>query len=119
MKKSDLRTGMMLKMANGEYTVVYKNTCFNDDFVSSHTLGCSDWASFNDFDDDLNYLHGDDWHVMEVLKPDGQYKAGTADRSFYTSIWQRPTTHQITIDGKSIEISEESFQKLKRTLVEN
>jgi len=114
MKKSDLRTGMIVEWQDGTKLVVFRDVPNLENCI----VAGSTWMPLFKYEDDLTNKDYPHVNINKVYQPSKECALGKYDQSLYDIIWKRSTTRQITIDGKTIDISEESFQALKRTLME-
>lgn len=106
MKKSDLRTGMLVTLRNKESYYVLLNTglCAGQQDILAHNVGDeTGWLSLCNYADDLTYHDDPDgifpstpeqdrwWDIMEIaIAP----SAGTiCNRKGYRSAWTREETH--------------------------
>ena len=92
MKKSDLKTGMIVKYRSGNYRTVFKDTAFDCDFLAGG-------GTFNDlchYDDNLLNDKQRCLDIMEIYSPSSK-----ADiMRFYNlgkTIWTRHETKKLTV----------------------
>ena len=118
MNKSELKTGMVVELRNGDRYLVFKDASYMFDSHSDDIMVCIDkpnnWFSFNDsYNENLKYEYDSDdacYDIMKVYKvyhpyniiahegfmseydiknPDGKY-------SELTLLWERPTAKQMS-----------------------
>lgn len=69
MKKSDLKTGMIITMNNGKEYMVYKDV--DTDWATGDILfacdGSHDWISLDNYNPDM-ITHNIDWDIVKVTK---------------------------------------------------
>lgn len=117
MKKSDLKTGMILEHRSGQTSVVFLDNVYGKDAI---VFSDSSWTDINDFDDSFNWTflsrglpreHGVD--VMKIYKPDLPTGFLTRESKFGSMqvLWERKEEKPIvTLDG--VDYSESTLRSL-------
>ena len=69
MKKSDLKTGMIITMNNGKEYMVYKDvdTFWATGDILFATNGSNDWISLDEYGENLT-THNVEWNIVRVVK---------------------------------------------------
>ena len=103
MKKEDLKTGMIIKKDTG-YFMVFKDTQHRDFYVGK----TGEWDNIS------NFCWGDVEAVYYLAYPyqTPDFFQQNIKEVSLKLLWQRKRT--IQIDGKEIELSEESYQNIKK-----
>lgn len=108
MKKSDLKTGMVVENKKGELSLVMRDTEVGDIFAGS---GCDNefWCPFRSFDESLNNKDTGRYDIVKVYSVNNVCNISAAKVSSNNRelIWEREET--VEIDGK--EYSESTVKK--------
>lgn len=100
MKKSELKTGMVVETRRGELATVMKNNCFGEDCI---VFSENNQTELNDFDEDtlewykgtvyrntLNPKHAKSLDIMKVYLPRNPAKSFSRDINEMELIWEGP-----------------------------
>lgn len=114
MKKSDLKTGMIIESRKGEKALVVKDNCYGEDAIIYNK---SDWTQLDSFSDDLKF-YGDDEErtqfsksvdIVKVFMPN--LPTAFLDKEDMKLIWTRKEEKPIVkLDG--VEYSESTLRSL-------
>jgi len=111
MKKSDLKTGMLVEKRNGTKSLVLKDTEKGDILISK-----DGWCELDDYDENLkfglqSFSHMD---IMKVYELDLQYKAATRYWDEYDKVlWERKEKEKPTLTDAEKAILESLDKKYK------
>jgi hypothetical protein len=112
MKKSDLKSGMIIERRNGDKGMVLLNTSKGDIIGGGGGSGYKTWGGLDNYNDDLTYnscgIHGYD--IVKIYDADCNMGFGSFGTDYLNLIWTRPvepielTMEQIA-DKFNIEVS--------------
>jgi hypothetical protein len=113
MKKSDLRTGMLVKTREGNFALVMLNTEYEDCLVSDGGSNDRTWSMLDNYNEDLqksDYV-GD---IVEVYSS----KFSNKDRGSFSTlhrslIWKRKETVQVKLNSEYTAEVDRSSQTVK------
>jgi len=100
MKKSDLKSGMIVELGNGNKFLVLKDACFNNcknNFVGVSIIGDYDWLDLNGCynEDMLNKLvESNNYNIMKVYSSSRIDSFLTLGMSLMELIWEREDKKQ-------------------------
>jgi hypothetical protein len=104
MKKSELKSGMLVILAKGDRAIVMKDTP-NGDVLTSGVLPNNEeitatWCPLNKFNDDLTYINDDDCDIVEVYGYSTNMNATSLSTRDRTLLWKRyePVFLKLTSD---------------------
>jgi hypothetical protein len=106
MKKSDLKTGMLVKTRGGSYGLVMINTASGKDCIVSNGEGDDkSWFPLTSLEEDLKYSKGkysdnSDSDIVEVWGWSSNMKAASLSTEGRDLLWKR-------IDNKTISLNDE------------
>lgn len=92
MKKSDLKTGMIVKYRSGNYRTVFKDTAFDCDFLAGG-------GTFNDlchYDDNLLNDKQRSLDIMEIYSPSSKVDIMRC-HNLGKTIWTRHEAKKLTV----------------------
>ena len=96
MEKKDLKTGMICKLREGSESLRIV-------FLPHGLIAFDDQEEFKYIEDDLtNSYNGSEYDIMKVYD------------SEMNLLWEREETHVISVDGKDIELSHDSYLEFKK-----
>lgn len=97
MTKSELKTGMVLIMKNGDICMVFKDV--DTEWAKGDVIveiNANDWESFDNYNENLK--HNDhccsDWDIMKIYKQ--RYAGGLRGKADYGNehlLWERPKSY--------------------------
>jgi len=94
MKKSDLKTGMVVEVKGDNYTVMLDY--FEGENILSANYSDNDWLGLNEYREDLTHDIYSKWDIVRVFKP--TYKGILNERNGLELIWERNETPEYTIE---------------------
>jgi hypothetical protein len=104
MKKSELKSGMLVILAKGDRAIVMKDTP-NGDVLTTGVLPNNEevaatWCPLNKFKDDLTYINDDEYDIVEVYGYSSNRMATSLSKSNRTLLWKRdePIELKLTSD---------------------
>lgn len=107
MKKSDLKTGMVVELRNGAKYMVLLNTPFGDVLVRNRW-----WVTLDNFN--FNLLHcAHDFDILRIYRPEEVYQIGFECWGDMKMMWERGEPKKMTLAdvedalGYPVEIVEE------------
>jgi len=111
MKKSELKSGMVLETRNGRRYVIYM-----DVDVAARTGGMG-WMRISQWNEDLT-SSGRDYDVVAAYRPKYEYRYGSTAPLHLTKVWTRESEIKITVEvnGERVPLStlsDETIQKIK------
>jgi len=125
MGKSDLKIGVHLcKYRIGDWVMIYQGKyegVKQNAFVHKN----STYMPFEHYTQNLKKINNNkDYDIVEIKETEHptdiiKWFQGRTDIYNFETIWTEKQTHTITIDGKDIEISKESYNNLKKHFNEN
>ena len=108
MKKSNLRTGMVITTREGKKAIVLLNTWKFGDVVQ-YFPGHGGWNSLLYWNEDLTSIE-----YSDIVRVEGSEHPAIDAPLF--DIWTRPTMHTIRLDdGPAAELSEKTYESMKRS----
>ena len=119
MKKSDLKTGMLVKIRSGEIGLVALDNCCNEDAI---IFSGDYWTDLNGFNEDLFWHHHDPNRssfaetvdIMVVYKPN--LPPGFLSRRNLEVLWRRAPEKTFELDG--ITYSESTLRSIiKKSII--
>ncbi len=112
MRKSQLRTGMVVKLKNGGLYRVLLDTPAGDLFVNG-----DGHMELHNFNDDLCNQNSSTFNIMEIHSGDHAYQFRSTRLVGYDCIAKRDTRPSITLaNGKKIQISQESYDNIVHSI---
>ena len=103
MKKSDLKTGMVIKDRDGKVGIVLLGTT-NGDIIGGNqekvegVHGGTCWKPLSVFDEDLKYSGDFKSDVMEIYNAVSNVSFGTININKLSQIWKRSEFVELTMD---------------------
>ena len=104
MKKSELKSGMLVVLAKGDRGIVMKDTP-NGDVLTTGVLPSNEevaatWCPLNKFNDDLTYINDDECDIVEVYGYSSNMMATYLSKNNRMLLWKRdePVFLKLTSD---------------------
>ncbi len=120
MKKSELKTGMIVVLRNDRKARVMLNTIRGGivQYINS-AKRVTGFDHLDYWDMNLAFVYGSGITFFTDKKKDimcVQKPNGVGQDSFYLTIWTRPVVHTLRLDeGEPVELSEKTYVSMKRT----
>jgi len=121
MKKSDLRSGYVVKLRNGDTPIVMlyvetESKAYTEMNVFSYMEG--EHIDFDSYNDDLTIQYGrnSQFDIMEIYKPKAVNFIFKSDLSKFTKIWSRDKVKEFTIEecAKALGVPVEEFKLVEK-----
>jgi hypothetical protein len=101
MKRSELKSGMLVVLSNGNRSIVMNDTPSGDVLTTGvlpeNEQGVTTtWCPLSKYDDDLTYINDDECDIVEVYGYSSNMQATSLSKSNRTLLWKR--------DGGAIEL---------------
>ena len=114
MKKSDLRTGMLVKTREGNFALVMLNTEYEDCLVSDGESEERTWCMLDSYNEDLQKEGMYVGDIVEVYSS----KSSNKDRGSFSTlhrslIWKRKETVQVKLNSEYTAEVDRSSQTVK------
>ena len=112
MKKSDLRSGMWVKLRSGKMVLVLlkaKNRCREVDVL----IGEKFWFNLESYTDDLNVLTCAEYDITEVWLANYTINMTIFSKENFDCIWKREKTCRLTQDEAERMLSETLGKKVE------
>ena len=100
MKKSELKSGMVVEDKRGRRGIVLIGTTLGDIIGGLGNPGGdrSTWGKLSKYADDLTSSFGKDYDIVKVFNPDNNMSYGSVEDLHLIMIWKRVKTVELTMD---------------------